>query len=298
MARIRTLKIGFFKSERLAEFSPWHRLLFEGLWLLADKRGILEDRPRRIKADIFPYDDVDVSALLQDLAKGDDPFITRYVVGKEGYIHVRNFLKHQRPHHTEPDSSLPTPDQAFIAVPETHGELTVNSPLSHGEKPEGKEGKGREGNEEGKGTDAGERRAPELSPADVVALERTNVSAFGNPHHKPTNLVNGAELRKHGTHAWCSWPERDGLCVTYPLHREFIGKLGAVDADVRLRAWYPAVMATYVGRPIGDDVYDFWRNEFGQWVGTVTSKPSMAPKSKAEHSIAAAQRVLARMEAK
>jgi hypothetical protein len=33
------------------------RLLFTGLWCLADREGRLEDRPAEIKAEIFSYDD-------------------------------------------------------------------------------------------------------------------------------------------------------------------------------------------------------------------------------------------------
>jgi len=32
------------------------RLLYPGLWMLADREGRLEDRPLRIKAEILPYD--------------------------------------------------------------------------------------------------------------------------------------------------------------------------------------------------------------------------------------------------
>lgn len=112
MARIRALKIGFFKNERLAELTPWHRLLFEGLWLLADKDGRLEDRPKRIKGELFPYDDgLDVSAMLQDLARGPDPFIYRYIIDGAAYIAIRKFAEHQRPHGSEPESLIPEPPE-------------------------------------------------------------------------------------------------------------------------------------------------------------------------------------------
>src|SRR5262245_30051913 len=56
LARIRSIKPGFFRNEDLAAFPFQHRLLFAGLWLLADREGRLEDRPKRIHADLFPYD--------------------------------------------------------------------------------------------------------------------------------------------------------------------------------------------------------------------------------------------------
>lgn len=59
MARIRYLKPDFFKDEDLAEHPFWIRLLFQGLWNIADREGRLEDRIKRINVDVFPYDNVD-----------------------------------------------------------------------------------------------------------------------------------------------------------------------------------------------------------------------------------------------
>ena len=54
--RARNIKPGFFENEELADLPPLTRLLYIGLWLLADREGRLENRPRRIKAQIFPYE--------------------------------------------------------------------------------------------------------------------------------------------------------------------------------------------------------------------------------------------------
>ncbi len=52
--RARSRKPGFFKNEDLAEVGPYAQLLFERLWCLADREGKLGDRPKKIKAEIFP----------------------------------------------------------------------------------------------------------------------------------------------------------------------------------------------------------------------------------------------------
>lgn len=113
MGRIRYLKPDFFKDEDLAEHPCWIRLLFAGLWTIADKEGRLEDRPKRIKVDVFPYDNVDVEKGLSELSKiknhSKRPFIQRYEVNGEGYIQIINWHKHQKPHHTEKDSFFPEP---------------------------------------------------------------------------------------------------------------------------------------------------------------------------------------------
>lgn len=160
MARIRTVKIGFFRNENLTVFSFPHRLLFQGLWLLADKEGRLEDRPKRIHADIFPFDPVlDIDAMLDELADGDDPFIERYEVAGRRYIQVLQFHKHQRPHHKEPESTLPGPDAAD----------DLNPPQCLPDAPENTVPTRwiGEGNGSGKGKEGGEALARPLSPTDL-----------------------------------------------------------------------------------------------------------------------------------
>ncbi|MHB9005269.1 MAG: phage replication protein, partial [Coriobacteriia bacterium] len=68
MARIRSISPAFFKNEALGECSVEARLLFIASWCLADKDGRFEDRPKRIRVEAFPYDNVDVDKLLAELA--------------------------------------------------------------------------------------------------------------------------------------------------------------------------------------------------------------------------------------
>jgi hypothetical protein len=106
MARARLLKIGFFENEVLAEKPPIVRLTFAGLWLLADRDGRLEDRPVRIRGQLFPYDTgVDVDDCLGQLAA--DGFIERYAVDGARYIWIPKFNVHQSPHMREALSKIP-----------------------------------------------------------------------------------------------------------------------------------------------------------------------------------------------
>lgn len=81
--------------------------------MLADKAGRLEDRPLRIKAEIFPYDSVDIEkglcVLAQPKPSSKQPFINRYQANGQRYIQIVNWPKHQRPHHTEAESKIPSP---------------------------------------------------------------------------------------------------------------------------------------------------------------------------------------------
>lgn len=94
MPRIRTVKPGLFKNEELAELPMSARLLFVGLFCLADKEGRMEDRPKRIRAELFPYDNIDVNDQLSRLQSAG--FIRRYEVGEMKVIQVVNFTRHQR----------------------------------------------------------------------------------------------------------------------------------------------------------------------------------------------------------
>lgn len=108
MARSRNIKPGFFKNEVLGVADPLYSLLFEGLWVLADRDGKLEDRPLRIKGEIFPYrDGLNVDEMLNWLQSNG--FITRYTVNGLKCIKVLEFVKHQNPHKNETASELPEP---------------------------------------------------------------------------------------------------------------------------------------------------------------------------------------------
>jgi hypothetical protein len=110
MSRARNIKPSFFKNEVLASCSPHARLMFIGLWGLADREGRLEDRPLRIKAEVLPYENQDIEKLLSELSERG--FILRYqtVNGMNiKYIQILNFTKHQNPHVKESASLIPAP---------------------------------------------------------------------------------------------------------------------------------------------------------------------------------------------
>lgn len=111
MARSRNIKPGLFKNEILGVADPIYTLAFQGLWLLADRAGRLEDRPLRIKAETFPYrDGLDIDRILNWLE--EEGFILRYEVIGKRYIQVLNFAKHQNPHKNETPSEIPPPNQS------------------------------------------------------------------------------------------------------------------------------------------------------------------------------------------
>jgi len=118
MARTRSIKPSFFKNEHLAECEPMARLLFAGLWTLADASGRLECRPLRIKAELFPYDNCDILSLLGQLE--DRGFIVAYRVGDTNFLEIPKFTEHQRCHPSEQPNGIPAAETGEIV--KFHGE--------------------------------------------------------------------------------------------------------------------------------------------------------------------------------
>ena len=126
MARARNIKPAFFTNELLGTEDPMVSLTFVGLWCLADKVGILEDRPLRIKAELFPYrESLDVNGYLTVLARLG--FIVRYENEGRRFIQVCNFRKHQSPHNTEKGKGFPFSTDPKSLILGDNGYVTVKT---------------------------------------------------------------------------------------------------------------------------------------------------------------------------
>lgn len=130
MARARNIKPSLFTNEILGTLDPMVSLTFVGLWCLADKDGILEDRPMRIKGELFPYrDGLDVNGYLTVLQLHG--FVIRYKANGLNLIQVINFEKHQHPHHTERAKGYPKPTSQGCVIIDVPGKESL-TPLSNG----------------------------------------------------------------------------------------------------------------------------------------------------------------------
>jgi len=108
MARARNIKPSFFQNEELGELSPIERLFFIGLWTVADYKGCVELRPKRLKVQILPYDDCDIEKIVINLDKSG--VIRNYSVQGVRYIKIINFERHQNPHKNEREAGSDIPD--------------------------------------------------------------------------------------------------------------------------------------------------------------------------------------------
>ena len=129
MSRVRSINPGFFLDDALADCQPLARILFAGLWCIADREGRLKDNPRRIKPETLPYDDVDITMLLEELSTGG--LIHRYTAEGTAYIAIPSWKKYQNPHYREAESVIPAPSgQRWTDLESTSGQCWVNVPRS------------------------------------------------------------------------------------------------------------------------------------------------------------------------
>jgi hypothetical protein len=112
VSRIRSVHPGFFKDERLVATSAFARLLFIGLGVEADDKGIFEWKPLTLKMNIFPADNLDVSELLAELEAVEQ--VKQFEVAGRKYGAIRNFRKFQKP--KTPNDVHPMPPDIGIYV--------------------------------------------------------------------------------------------------------------------------------------------------------------------------------------
>jgi hypothetical protein len=108
--KTRLVRPDFFSDDRLAKCGPFGLHLYLGLMCLTDRDGRLEDRPIKIKAQLFPFFDVNVDEILDFLASAK--LIVRYEVASAKLIEVVDFSKHQQVYQKEKSEGYPAPSEA------------------------------------------------------------------------------------------------------------------------------------------------------------------------------------------
>lgn len=132
MARIRAIKPGFFHNEVLAELDAYTRLFWIGMWPISDRNGVIEYRPKRLKAMVFPYnDEITTQKVINMVADLDDSgFVTIFDARESQWLHHITWADHQKPHHTEKHYGNPLPPETY----EKDGYDTVTTPSQDGLK--------------------------------------------------------------------------------------------------------------------------------------------------------------------
>lgn len=95
--RIRSIKPEFCSDEKIGALSPAARLHFILLWMVCDRHGVFENKPRQLVVQLYPYDEKmtasDFEALTSELLQQD--LCSTAVVLQKNYCRVNNFNKHQ-----------------------------------------------------------------------------------------------------------------------------------------------------------------------------------------------------------
>jgi len=116
MARNRTISPDFWTWEAVIDCAPMTRLLFIGLWNFADDHGVQPLRPRTIRMQVFPGDEIGndtVRAMIDELASRK--LVRIYEVDGQEYLAVVDWSVHHRigkraRRRYPSDPSMPVPD--------------------------------------------------------------------------------------------------------------------------------------------------------------------------------------------
>jgi hypothetical protein len=118
------LKPALFTNELLAFAAPIHTVIFAGLWCIADRRGVLEDRPKQIHTLINPGRTLSLTSRSLSWLE-ENGFIARYSADNYQLIKILAFPKHQNPHRDERESDLPDYGASTMPAPCHNGSSTV-----------------------------------------------------------------------------------------------------------------------------------------------------------------------------
>ena len=225
MARTRSIKPGFFTNDLLGECAPLARLLFAGMWCQADRNGVVEYRPRRMKAEILPFDDgADVAALVAELEERG--FVRRFKAEGSEWLVITKFSSHQTPHPREPSLNLTIPESQ--QADEGSDSLLLKSPGERQDEPgrapgralaSAKTGPGERQNEPG--------RAPEQAGFPTASSSLL-------PSPLPSSVAGPADAGQPQQVRWASQMGWQG--ITAEDRAEWRSAFPAVDLDAELAA--------------------------------------------------------------
>ena len=95
MARYRRIKPEYWSDDKVIELNHSARLFFIGLWNFVDDTGVIQNKPRMLKAQIFPADDISVDDV-QDILRMLYECSLIVYNDDQTLIRVRGFLNHQK----------------------------------------------------------------------------------------------------------------------------------------------------------------------------------------------------------
>lgn len=273
MSRIRSIHPGIWTDVEFVGLSPLARLLFIGIWNECDDKGIFLWSPLHLKMRILPADNVDASALLEEIEAAGN--IRRYDVDGKSYGVVKNFAKFQRP--KKPNDIHPASPEvlAFAGhtsepAPDEQDEVRKEFPTNGEKSPQREEGGGK-GSSEPIGSGA-ERGAVDLTKA-VFDSGLKLLMATGLPEPRARSMI-GKWRSQYGDGATLAVISRAEIVrpevpiewITEGLKAErnrSNGRPAATNQPTTLDAIRGAIDAT--GGPSGCDAPSARSGDWGAW---------------------------------
>jgi hypothetical protein len=239
--RQRPLKPSFFKNELLAQCAFEWRLLFEGLWCLADREGRLKEELVKIKAEILPNDPVDVCVGLARLAEVG--LITRYTTDTGlRLIAINCWPDHAKPWSDEPASRLPGPAGNVITSLQLTTAAGPMLPLAFDDDDASRKGS--------LGDPEGAPRSSHGSPASTSTSVRTSNLVPVPPPPRAPRAAGEGDTGPVTTRAerfetfWEAYPRKQGRGAAFrswerlkPTDALLARMLAAIDQQRRSHAW-------------------------------------------------------------
>lgn len=178
MARKRMIDPGIWSSEDFSKLTSFSKLVFIGLFSLADDEGRGKANPSYLKSMLFPYEEgirsADIKKTLQEIASTMS--VIFYTHDEKEYYALKSWGRFQTINRPSP-SDIPAPASDSVS---THRGLSEDSVSAHGglmtkRKEEEKEEKGKE--EKGK-EEKGKKSSAGKPPARFVPPTVEEVAAY------------------------------------------------------------------------------------------------------------------------
>lgn len=180
---MRQVRPAIWTDENVAELSITARLFFIGLWNFADKNGAFVWRPKTLRAQILPYDNVEVSDLLTELLGRN--LVTQYSVDGEGYGLISDWrlLQNVSGSEAEEPAYYPQPSSAItLDIPSCPVDVPSRPPdhrRSRSRSGIGSRSRSRSRSERGSGRVCEANAAPDSDAAPQNQLQPRSLSLVG-----------------------------------------------------------------------------------------------------------------------
>ena len=130
MARKRMISPEFWTDDKVIELSIQERLLFIAMWNFADDEGLIANKPKQMKAQIFPIDDITHGAISEMLMSIHNVGLIQF--GNDNtLIKIKNWTRHQKINRPTPsnykfkkvitESSMSTQETLTTSIVEDSG---------------------------------------------------------------------------------------------------------------------------------------------------------------------------------